>query len=86
MSLSDKLLLASTQKKIRLCVIGKLINSLPAKDKDSLEKILNVSNDAPNRVPNADIVRILREEGLSVSNSAMDRHRRAECSCYGVKN
>lgn len=83
MSLSDKLSNASKTSSIRLCKIGAILHSeaLPREDRDNLKAVLDVPELDPNRIPNVQIGRILREEGYDISNSAVDRHRRRECPC-----
>jgi hypothetical protein len=83
MSLSDKLAQTSIQAKVVLCKVGALVEGtiLPAKDKEYLLNALNTPEGSLNRLTNADIGRVLREEGFDISNSSVDRHRRSECSC-----
>ncbi len=83
MSLSDKLDIASKTSSIKLCKIGVILVSteLPEEDRKTLKSVLDVPELTPNRISNVQIGRILREEGYDVSNSAVDRHRRGECSC-----
>jgi hypothetical protein len=68
----------------RLCKLGVIINSpsVPSEDREYLKSVLNVPESDPNRIPNSHIGRILREEGFDTSNSAVDRHRRRDCSCF----
>jgi len=72
MSLSDKLAKAS-EKPGSYCKLGVLLYTsvLPEKDKKY----------APRKISNADIARVLREEGYNISDSSVDRHRRKDCSC-----
>jgi len=88
MSLSDKLNNASKTSSVKLCKIGVILVStdVPKEDRETLESILNQPELSPNRVPNSQIARILREEGFDVSNSGVDRHRRKECSCNRLVN
>jgi hypothetical protein len=56
-------------------------SNLSNEDKKRIEIILSVPESNPAKVPNTTLGRILREEGYDVSNSAVDRHRRGDCSC-----
>ncbi len=83
MSLSDKLQKATQMAKVSLCKVGILLSTdiLNPKDKEQLAAILAVSMGDPKRVPNSILAKVLREEGHDISNSAVDRHRRGDCSC-----
>ena len=82
MSLSDKLAKAS-EKPNSFCKLGVLLYGevLPEKDRKYLVDAVDVSNKDPRRISNADIARVLREEGFNISDSSVDRHRRKDCSC-----
>lgn len=82
MSLSDKLAKAS-EKPNSFCKLGVLLYSevLPEKDRKYLVDAVDVSSEDPRRISNADIARVLREEGFNISDSSVDRHRRKDCSC-----
>ena len=69
--------------KVSLCKIGVLLSTdaLSSKDREQLAAILSVSMGDPKRVPNSILAKVLREEGHDISNSAVDRHRRGDCSC-----
>jgi len=84
MSLSDRLAEASkTAKRSTLCKIGSIIHGtqLPETDRQALKDMLETPDGTPNRLNNATIGKVLREEGFDTSNSAVDRHRRGECGC-----
>jgi hypothetical protein len=87
MSLSDKLKSAQSEAINQVCVLGKLLsgNKLSNSDKQNLINILDIPLDSPSRVPNAELGRILREEGYDISNSSIDRHRRGDCRCRESK-
>jgi hypothetical protein len=84
MSLSDRLSEAESKAKVSACKIGILINGpkLSEKEKNQLTALMSVPEGNPTRVPNVALAKVLREEGHDISNSAMDRHRRNDCSCY----
>lgn len=84
MSLSDRLVEASTNTTQPLCKIGKILagDKLTPKDKAYLVEVLSVPETTPNRLNNTAIAKVLREENFDVSNSAVDRHRRQDCPCY----
>jgi len=83
MSLSERLQNASATSKPSVCKVGKLLHTdqLPQKDKDYLSAILDAPENDPNRVTNASLARVLREEGFDISDSSVDRHRRKDCAC-----
>lgn len=87
MSLSEKLNLAIEKSSTGLCKVGALLfdKKLSEKDREILKSVLNADLNDPARVPNAVLAKILREEGHDVSNSAVDRHRRAECACKRIE-
>jgi hypothetical protein len=84
MSLSNRLQNASQTAKASVCKIGKLLlaEQLSQEDKVYLSTILDVPENDPNRVTNAALARVLREEGFDISDSSVDRHRRRDCGCY----
>lgn len=83
MALSNKLTEAKLKANKKLCKLATVLASpeLSSEDKKSIEAILATPESNPARVPNTTLGRILREEGYDVSNSAVDRHRRGDCSC-----
>jgi hypothetical protein len=83
MSLSERLQNVSVTAKASVCKIGKILQAdkLTQEDKKYLSTILDVPENDPNRVTNAALARVLREEGFDVSDSSVDRHRRGDCSC-----
>jgi hypothetical protein len=84
MSLSDRLKNASVNSKNTVCKIGRLLDTeqLSQKDREHLVAVLDASENDPNRVNNASLARVLREEGFDISDSSVDRHRRKDCACY----
>ena len=83
MTLSNKLEEAMSEAKNKLCKLMAVIDdsNLSNEDKKRIEIILSVPESSPTKVPNTTLGRILREEGYDISNSAVDRHRRGDCSC-----
>lgn len=60
----------------------------PKLSKDDVDAIIAVINSNPlneNHVPNNKLAAVLREEGFDISSSAVDRHRRGDCSCTRMK-
>jgi hypothetical protein len=72
-----------SEAKNKLCKLMAVIDdsNLSNEDKKRIEIILSVPESSPTKVPNTTLGRILREEGYDISNSAVDRHRRGDCSC-----
>lgn len=83
MSLADKFAEASKSKPVSLCKVGTIVHgtALSEEDRKVLQEMLDTPEGAPNRLNNATIAKVLREEGFDLSNSAVDRHRRGECGC-----
>jgi len=83
LTLSNKLEEAMSEAKNKLCKLMAVIDdsNLSNEDKKRIEIILSVPESSPTKVPNTTLGRILREEGYDISNSAVDRHRRGDCSC-----
>lgn len=87
MSLSDRLeKVASSNRPGLPCRLGSLLqgNELPPKEKEYLQKILDVKLDDPSRIPTTAIAEALRQEGHDMGIAAVRRHRRRECRCYGI--
>jgi hypothetical protein len=74
MSLADTL---ATRRSNVGCGMRKVLASLPPKDRDALLAAL----DDPS-YSGAVLSRMLREEGVMVSDFTIRRHRRTDCSCY----
>jgi len=71
MSLSDRLAEASkATKRLSLCKIGSIIHGtqLPEDDRIALKNMLDTPDGTPNRLNNATIGKVLREEGFDTSN------------------
>lgn len=86
MSLSERLeKVASSNRPGLPCRLGSLLqgDKLAQKEKDYLEKILDVDLGEPTRVPTTAIAEALRQEGYDIGIAAVQRHRRKECRCYG---
>jgi len=83
LTLSNKLEEAMSEASNKLCKLMAVIDdsNLSNEDKKRIEIILSVPESSPTKVPNTTLGRILREEGYDISNSAVDRHRRGDCSC-----
>jgi hypothetical protein len=83
MSLAQRLAEASNATSKSLCKIGIILadENLPTADRTVLKEILDLPEGTPNRLNNAAIAKVLREEGYDLSNSAVDRHRRTDCPC-----
>ena len=83
MSLADRLVKETVQSKEIVCKLGALLidESIPQKDRDVLELVVNTPATAPGGLTNSAIARVLREENHYISNSSVDRHRRGDCGC-----
>lgn len=59
------------------CGVSKALGALPPSDQDTLLKAL-----ADSTYSGAVLSRMLREEGVVVSDFTIRRHRRTDCACY----
>lgn len=86
MSLSERLQkVASSNRPGLPCRLGSLLqgDEIAQKEKDYLEKILDVALGEPTRIPTTAIAAALRQEGYDIGTAAVQRHRRRECRCFG---
>lgn len=59
------------------CVIGRLLNEMSDVDKEALQKVID-----DRRIMTVSIVKVLQEEGHSISDVSFRRHRRQDCVCF----
>jgi hypothetical protein len=85
MSLADRLSNTTSNQAGLPCKIGSLIHGTQLSKEDSakLQEVLEMPYGTPGRLPNTAIAAALREEGLDVGDSAVNKHRRGQCRCYG---
>lgn len=85
MSLADRLNKTKPVGAGLPCKIGNLLygDKLTDEDKAELIRVLEVPYGHPNRLPNTTIAAALREEGHDVGDTAVNKHRRGACRCYG---
>ena len=86
MSLAERMSQEALKPIKTVCILISSIEKLSAEDKKYIIGVLDTPVGAPGRFNNSLIGRVLREEGLSVSNASVDRHRRAECACKKETN
>ncbi len=86
MALADRLSKAPSSAAGLPCKVGTLleVNILTDEDKEALRKVLDVPVGGQGRLPNTAIAAALREEGYDVGDSAVNKHRRKACRCYGT--
>jgi hypothetical protein len=85
MPLAEKLLSAS-QKHKQAQTTCKLVSltlnpKVPKEDRDALARIIDLTEDHEEYIPNATLCKLIVSEGYDMSPSAVDRHRRGTCSC-----
>ena len=88
MALADKLREANNEYKSNfLCNLMQITlnEKLSKADVDAIIAVINSNPLNENHVPNNKLAAVLREEGYDISSSAVDRHRRGECSCTRMK-
>ena len=85
MSLAQRLSNAPGNNAGLPCKIGTLLISdqLSKEDKAKLAEVLEVPFGAPGRLPNTAIAAALRDEGFDIGDSAVTKHRRGGCRCFG---
>ena len=85
MSLAEKLNSARPLGAGLPCKIGNLLytDKLTDEDKAELIRALEVPYGDPKRLPNTVIAAALREEGHDVGDTALNKHRRGVCRCFG---
>jgi hypothetical protein len=88
MALAEKL--EAANKAYRETFVCKLMQVTlnPDLSKADVDAIISVINSNPldlDHVPNSKLAQALREEGFDISTSAVDRHRRGQCSCNRLK-
>ena len=85
MALTDRLAEANAQYKVSTGVCKLMAVTLsPKLSEEEVDYLLKVINSQPgdeHHVPNMRLAIALREEGFDVSPSAVNRHKRMECSC-----
>lgn len=69
----------------RPCFIGSVLHSeeVPADDRAALQYQMEAKIGSPDRLTNAAVTSVLREEGFPVGVGAVEKHRRKECRCFG---
>lgn len=72
------------------CKVGTLIKGgklngrgLSVEEQAKLEEVLEVPYGTPGRLPNTTIAAALRSEGYDVGDTAINKHRRHACRCFG---
>jgi hypothetical protein len=88
MALAERLQTANQQYKSGFLCKLMQVTVDPRLSKEDVEAVIKVINSEPsdtNHVPNNRLSLVLREEGFDVSTSAIDRHRRGDCSCNRLK-
>lgn len=80
MTLQDRLSSAPT-KGLKGCSLGKILQGLDVKDREALQAALLVPRDSDDRISNAEMARILQDEGYDVKAKTVETHRRGGCGC-----
>jgi hypothetical protein len=77
---------ATLQPGSKLCALAKIFQDtrLSTEDRSSLMEVVDVPKNDPRRVSSTNISLALREEGIDISRTAVDDHRRKACRCYSV--
>ena len=83
MSLLDRLAEAVNEQKAYSCKLMSVLASdgITEEERTAFVELLDLPYGAPGRPTNVALAKALRAEGYDVSDNAVDRHRRGECSC-----
>jgi len=79
-TLYDRLKSAPT-KGLKGCSLGKILQALDVKDREALQAALLVPYDSDDRISNAEMARVLQDEGYDVKAKTVETHRRGGCGC-----
>lgn len=77
----EERLQSAPRKALNGCSLGKILDVLDVKDRQALETALLVPRESDDRISNAEIARILQDEGFDVRAKTVETHRRGGCSC-----
>ncbi len=80
MTIQDRLK-SAPRKSLHGCGLKKILDSLDVKDREALQAALLVPRHSDDRISNAEIARILQDEGFDVKAKTVETHRRGGCSC-----
>jgi hypothetical protein len=85
MSLAERLSEATPVGAGLPCKIGTLLTGtqLSKEDRIKLGEVMDMPYGTPGRLPNSAIAAALRDEGFDVGDSAVTKHRRGICRCFG---
>jgi hypothetical protein len=83
MSLMDRLAEVVQEQKAYMCKLMSVLASdgITQEERAEFMMLLDLPIGTSGRPTNVDMAKALRAEGYDVSNNAVDRHRRGECSC-----
>ena len=79
---------ASLQLGKNRCLLGSLFTDeqrLSEDDRKKLVEVTDVAKNDPKRISSVNIALALREEGIEISRTSIDEHRRKSCRCYSKK-
>ena len=78
---------ASLQLGKNRCLLGSLFTDerLSEDDRKKLAEVVDVEKNDPKRISSVNIALALREEGIEISRTCIDDHRRKSCRCYSKK-
>lgn len=69
------------------CMLANLFTDerLSEDDRKKLIEVVDVPKNDPRRISSINIALALREEGVEISRTTIDDHRRKTCRCYSKK-
>lgn len=91
MSLAERLeqgIALNLKQGSRLCMLAKIFEDerLSEADKTKLIEVVNAPTSDPRRVSGMTISLALRAEGIEVSSTTINSHRKKSCPCYSAKD
>lgn len=86
MNLADRLASMRPMRMGMPCSIHTLIVQLPERDGQALQAALEAPQGAKGRLTAGQLVAAITESGFTVSQSALERHRRRQCRCFSSGN
>jgi hypothetical protein len=86
MALMDRLAEVVQEQKTYSCKLMSVLASdgITEEERTAFVDLLDLPYGSPGRPTNVALAKALRAEGYDVSDNAVDRHRRGECSCNRI--
>lgn len=91
MSLAERLeqrIISNLEQGSKLCMLAKIFEDtrLSEEDRKKLIEVVNTPANDPRRISGMTISLALRAEGVEVSSTTINSHRKKSCPCYSTKD